>query len=209
MARPRLISDAQILDATRKAVFDEGAHVSLDVIADSLGVSQPALLKRFGTRKDLMLAALRPPEVPTFTAQVDAGPDDRPLGVQLGEVFNVVCAYFEEHAPRLTALRESGIPICDIFPKNTLPTPLRTTKTLQGWLQRAQARQLVGPVDVETTAFAIMSTFIAHSHMKHMLKRAPIRGSQRAFLESITEFFTRALAPTTPAARSKPLRSAS
>lgn len=66
MARPRQISDEQILTTMCSCVLSHGPQVSLDLVAKELGVTGPALLKRFGTREELMLRALRPPEVPAF-----------------------------------------------------------------------------------------------------------------------------------------------
>ena len=68
MARPRLITDEQILTTMRSCVLEHGAQVSLDVVAQQLGVTSPALLKRFGSLEALMLEALRPPEDPAFIA---------------------------------------------------------------------------------------------------------------------------------------------
>ena len=64
MGRPRQITDEQILDTTRTCVLEHGAQVSLDVVAERLGVTAPALLKRFGCRQELMVNALRPPAPP-------------------------------------------------------------------------------------------------------------------------------------------------
>jgi len=55
MARPRLITDEQILTTMRSCVLELGSHVSLDLVADKLGVTAPALLKRFGNRQELLL----------------------------------------------------------------------------------------------------------------------------------------------------------
>src|ERR1700704_6691752 len=110
MARPRIVSDERILDATRAAVRLKGPSVSLDTIAARLGISQPALLKRFGTRNKLFIAALKPPEKPPFLPQIDSGPDDRPLQQQLQELLEAMAEFFDEMAPCISALRESGIP---------------------------------------------------------------------------------------------------
>ena len=67
MARPRLITDEQILQTMRASVLEHGPAVSLDLVAEKLKVTGPALLKRFGTRQALMIEALKPPEEPTTT----------------------------------------------------------------------------------------------------------------------------------------------
>ncbi len=193
-----MISDEQILAATRSAVSQFGPGVSLDVIAGNLGVSQPALLKRFHSRKELMVAALKPSAQPAHAALLRAGPDGRPLREQLQEVVSWLSAYFEENAPRIAALRESGIPMCDVFPPSDgEPPPLRIKRGVAEWLQRARSCGLVtSDFDTETLAFSLVSTVSARSHMRHLFVGLPLRGTERAFLNSVTDFFVRALTPT-------------
>lgn len=68
MTRPRTVTDQAILDAARHCAMERGPAVSLDVIAERVGVTSPALLKRFGSRQDLMIAALRPSDPPAWGA---------------------------------------------------------------------------------------------------------------------------------------------
>lgn len=196
MARPRLISDEQILDATREAVNSSGPGVSLEVIASKLGVSQPALLKRFGSRNKLMVAALRPSMNPAYRAKLEAGPDERPLNEQLFEVFGWLSDWYEENAPRIAALRESGIPMCDVFSRDEEPPPLRVTRVVGEWLDRCKRLGLVThDFDTETLAFSMISTVSSRAHMRHIFQDYVPKTSQRAFLNSVNTFFVRALTP--------------
>src|SRR4051812_12594786 len=99
MARPRLITDEQILTTMRACVLERGASVSLDVVAERRGVPAPALLKRFGNRQELMLKALLPPEAPAWMAEFERGPDDRPIDRQLSAHFDRIRAFFEDVIP--------------------------------------------------------------------------------------------------------------
>lgn len=198
MARPRLISNQQILDATRAAVNQSGPGVSLEVIAGSLGVSQPALLKRFGSRKKLILAALKPPADPHHAAKLRAGPDSRPLREQVVEVVTWLSTYFEENTPLIAALRESGIPMCDVFPPTDgEPSPLRIKRGVAEWLQRAKAKGLlVADCDTETVAFSMVATVSSRSHMRHLFQGlASLPKPDRTFLKTVADFFCRAVEP--------------
>ena len=64
MGRPRTVSDDVILEAARAVFLEQGPGASTQSIADRLSVSQAALFKRFGTKRDLMIAALMPPVPP-------------------------------------------------------------------------------------------------------------------------------------------------
>lgn len=198
MARPRLISNEQILAATREAVNSFGPGVSLEVIAASLGVSQPALLKRYGSRNKLMVAALRPSDQPAYKAQLEAGPDSRAFGEQLAEVVGWLSSYYEENAPRIAALRESGIPMCDVFPPSEgEPAPLRIKNGVAEWFERCKRRGLVSSdFDTETLAFSLISTVSSRSHLKHLFEGFAPKTSDRVFLKSVTALFVRALTPT-------------
>jgi len=57
VGRPQSISDDAIFRATYRVMAERGpAHLTLGAIADVLGRSAPALSKRFGTKRNLLLA---------------------------------------------------------------------------------------------------------------------------------------------------------
>ena len=98
MARPRRISNDQILEATRKAVLEHGATVSLDVIAHSLAVTPPAVFNAAGafalptaSRDSVLFLAL---PAGTYTAQVSGnGNTTGPALVEIYEVNNSPAAF--------------------------------------------------------------------------------------------------------------------
>lgn len=58
MARPRTISDAQLLSAAREVFVEQGFAATTASIAVRAGVSEGTLFKRFSTKEDLFAAAL-------------------------------------------------------------------------------------------------------------------------------------------------------
>ena len=104
MARPRQITDEEILRTARECTLERGPQVSLDVVAERLGVTPPALLKRFGSRRALLLAALRPSDNPEWIQELSAGPDDRPLAAQLEEMLGRILDLMVREVPCLVAL---------------------------------------------------------------------------------------------------------
>ena len=99
MARPRLVSDEEIRSAVRKGVLEQGPQVSLDLIAERLGVSAPALFKRFGSRNALLLASLSFPEHPRFIALLEKDPDERSFETQLHEIIDAHMQFLDESWP--------------------------------------------------------------------------------------------------------------
>jgi AcrR family transcriptional regulator len=200
MARPRLISDEQILATMKASVIERGPNVSLDLVAERLGVSTPAILKRFGTRQELMLSALRPAEHPPWMELAERGPDDRPFGVQLEEVLGAIIEFFAEAMPCMVALRESGIPHEAIWKQKPAP-PVKGLNLLTAWLQRAHAKGLIATDAIDTSATAILGSMQARCFMAHLSQKPITAEARKTYVSEVTQLFVRALAPhrsTTP-----------
>lgn len=207
MARPRQITDAQILGAMRDTVLAQGPQVSLEVVAEQLGVTSPALLKRFGSRQELMLAALRPPESPQWLELLEQGPDGRPFGQQLLEIFEAMEAFFKVTVPCMSALRESGIPWERVFPNaNAKALPVRSHQALSRWLARAQQRGLVEGEGLSVAAYAMVGAIQFRAYSSHLTQQAESPRAQQQFFQQLTDLFTRALAraPRSPKPKAKP-----
>lgn len=204
MARPRQVTDEQILSAMRAAVLEHGAGVSLDVVAARLKVTSPALLKRFGTRQQLMLQSLQPPGAPAWLKDLEKGPDARPLDVQLTEHFERLWTYFSEVIPCVAALRESGVPHEKIFEGKT-SAPIHAIRTIAGWLEKARAKQLIETRSCESVATAILGALQTRAFTAHVAKVHYSTRSNREYLEDLVQLFVRAL--TCPSKPRKPSRS--
>jgi AcrR family transcriptional regulator len=192
MARPRTVSDEQILEATRTAVRLKGARVSLDAIAERIGISQPALLKRFGTRNKLFIAALRPPEKPPFLPRLEAGPDDRPLQVQLEELFSAMADFFDDVAPCISALRESGIPPSEVDRK---PFGMHTLNGLIVWLKRATEKGLAEVADPEGAAVACLASIFMPAMLTHHLGKRTWKRDARQMVQPMSSLWAKAFHP--------------
>jgi AcrR family transcriptional regulator len=195
MARPRLITDEQILTTMRACVLERGASVSLDVVAERLGVTSPALLKRFGNRQELMLKALLPPESPGWMAEFDRGPDDRPLEQQLADHFNRLWAFFEEVVPCVSALRESGVPHEKMF-EGKRNAPVHSIRAISRWLEKARHAGLIETDSPESAATAILGSLQTRAFTAHIAKLQYSTRSNREYLDDLVHLFTRALAPS-------------
>ena len=191
MPRPRLVTDDQILAAMRRGVIARGAHVPLEAVADELSVSVPALLKRFGTRRALMLAALAPPERPDWIEAVLRGPDHRPVETQLHEMFTRILDYLGEVVPCLAALRESGIPPDRVLAKRGGPE--RAREALRRWLEMAGERGLISAPELEAVSHAMLGAVHARAFSAHLRNQKPAARAQREFVNELARFFARAL----------------
>ena len=206
MTRPRTVSDESILAAARSCAVERGPAVSLEVIASRVGLTSPALLKRFGTRQELMIAALRPSDPPAWLLELEKGPDNRPLAVQLPEMIDRILEFFSTEMPCLTVLAESGFPIEHIFDQSQPPPPLRSIWALAQWLARAQKRGLVadGAIqgrDFEGVAASLLGALHGRVFLSDFLGASYWRRSRDEYVSDVARIYTRALAPTPRKAR--------
>lgn len=208
MTRPKTVPDAAILDAARFCARDRGPAVSLDVIARRVGLTSPALLKRFGSRQKLMIAALRPTDPPEWVRDLAAGPDARPLERQLAELISRVLDFFSQEMPCISALAESGFPVSEIFDGTQAPAPFRSIWALSGWLERAQKRGLIDAKaiagsDFEGVASGLLGALHGRVFLSDFMGPSFWRGSREGFVADLARIYARALSP---ARRRLPLR---
>jgi|CXWL01.1.fsa_nt_gi AcrR family transcriptional regulator len=198
MARPRLVSDEDIITAVRRGVFQQGPGVSLDVVAGSLGITSPALFKRFGSRKALLMAALKPPEKPPFLDLLEHGPDQRPFETQLSQVVEAILGFLHDQYPCMTALRESSLTSADLKRLYKDPPGLRAVRAIEAWLKRAQEQGLATIADPKVSAMAIlgachMPVMLSHLGRIHSGAHTLSPGDVRPYAKSITQIFSHGL----------------
>lgn len=108
MSRPKSASDDLILTAARNAFMARGHGVSTRQIAADVRLSQPALIQRFGSKKQLFLAAMTP--APLDAAWIIDGESDESLLKPKARLFCILIRLQEqlaERAPRLLLLDQN------------------------------------------------------------------------------------------------------
>ena len=196
MARPRQVTDEQILQTMRDSVLQHGPAVSLDVVAEQLNVTAPALIKRFGTRRALLIAALKPPEASAVFDDLARGPDGRPLPEQLEGLIGAFTEFFGHAMPCIIALRESGIPHSELYRANEAPLPLRLIRALTKWLGQAQTQGLIDCDAHDTAATAVVGALTTRAFTAHLTQTPWSGRAQREYGKQLAQLFTRALSPT-------------
>lgn len=192
MARPRQVSDEEILLAARGCFLEQGPSVSTTVIARRLGVSQAALFKRFGTKEDLLIAALAPPEIPGFVPLADAGPDARPLPLQLRELAGEIHRFLQGLVPCLAMLQASGLDMRTLMTRYQIPPPLRAHRALTGWFERAAAAGRLGPCEPSAVATILIGALQGH-RMLSMIGATP--NPAEGYLDQVVGTLWRGIAP--------------
>ncbi len=195
MARTKSVSDEDVLAEARRCFLAHGPGVSTEVIAEALEISQPAIFKRFGTKKALMLAALLPPAVPDWVRGLEDGPDDRPIAEQLREVIRQAAAFFAEAVPAMSVIRASGMSTEEILASFKVAPPLVAKQTLIGWLLRSVERGLIRPVDSEAAATMILGALQFRVFLARMTGQAPPESPEEGYVDHLADLLTHGLAP--------------
>lgn len=158
MGRPREVTDQQILNAARRCLLERGTGVTAADIGRELGVSHTTLFHRFGSKENLLLAALGPPAEIPWVAILESGPDQRPIREQLVALGTQMSGYFQELQKGVSLLQAAGVDPSKAHKGEAAESaPERARRALVGWLARAQAQGRLGPCDTDALASTILS----------------------------------------------------
>jgi AcrR family transcriptional regulator len=192
MARPRLVTDEEILAAARRCFLEHGPGVSTTVVARSLGISHAVLFQRFGTKEDLLKAALAPPP-PPWIADLESGPAREDLRAQLLAHAQRIFAYFEEIVPCVAILRACGIHMKDLCKRGQTPPPLLAHQALAAWLERARALRLIRACDVEDVAHVLLGALQMRPFLEDLRGKKLTAARRAAYIETVVGLVWRGL----------------
>lgn len=191
MSRPRQYEDEVLLAATRECLQRHGPTVSTAVIAERAGVSQGLLFQRYGTKEELLRAALAPPCDVHWKRPVQEGPDDRPAREQLLELGSAIHRFFVELMPLITMARS-----CHLEPRfeSEDAPPYQFFRALSGWFARASAKGLLAPHDPDAAALSFIGSFQVRPWFQQIVNRA-LDEDGDAYVEQVVEMVWRGLIP--------------
>ena len=195
MARPRSISDDQILQTARECFLQHGPSVATEVIAEKLGVSAQALYKRFHSKNDLMIAAMAPSDQADWIPVVEAGPDERPLAEQLEQILYQLAEFFVDISRRMSVLRFSGIDFKQLLEGYEEAPPLRDIRVLSGWLDRAAKQGLIRNVDFKAAAMLMLTSMHGPAMLTDMLGEHPTGHSREEYVAFMVELLMHGMVP--------------
>lgn len=197
MARPRTISDEQILQTTRECFFEHGPSVATEVIAERLNVSPQALYKRFNNKQELMLAALAPSGRAPWIPLVEAGPNDQPFAEQLAEILHELAEFFVDISRRMSVLKWSGMDPRHLMARYDEAPPLTDIRVLAGWLERAAGRGLIREIDFRAAAMLMLTSMHGPAMLTDMLGQHPTGHSRNEYVDFMVEMLLQGMVPRT------------
>lgn len=170
MARPRTITDAQIVEAARSAFLEQGFAATTAEIARRAGIAEGTLFKRFATKEDIFeeVVGLRDyatwrEELPTLVGQGDVRRNLERAALRFLDtatriVPNLMLIFSRGHAPAHNPMLER------------LGNPVRhDADALAAYLRAEVALGRLRPVDTDVTALTVMGTLTHYVHRELMM----------------------------------------
>ncbi len=148
--RPRCISDEAILDAARACLLARGPSATVGEIAAQLGVSGPAILKRFGTKEKLITQAL----ISEAPPDLSSGPAPGPWKPQLVAVLLAIERVLQQAVPQLATRRAGGVKASEWVSQDH---PRMARRSLRAWLEAARVSHGLAHAELETAADLMVS----------------------------------------------------
>lgn len=196
MARPKQMTDEELLKIALECFLEHGSNVSAQTIADRVGISQPALFKRFGTKEELFLQAVIPPENIPVIEWIDACPTTGPLRPQLVQLLEKVSEMLDWVMPRVQLLREARIPRGTAMSRYKTPPPVKLIQSIAGFIERAQQQGLVrSGLHPRFVAQWIFGALMGQYFLSQSLARNNEPKNNTAFILSTVDFLVHGINP--------------
>ena len=167
MSRPRKFTDSEILKVAAQVFEEGGLQASTERIAQELGISQPALFKRFGTKKELSFRAVLfslNQNLAGYLSEISY--DKREFKVQLIERCEKTCAFMQTQMPKIRLMQSLGIDLLiQTIPQDESP-PIKHHRAMTRWFQAAIDAGHIKPSSAKNLATIFMGAMIAHVQLR-------------------------------------------
>lgn len=197
MARPRRHTDDELLDVARAVFLEHGPSASLQRVAEQVGMSQPALFKRFGTKEAFLVRALAPSAQLPWVERLHAGPDERPLPEQLTEICLGAMEFFAVSIPCVMTLRASGIDLAALHLDEGPTSPLRMRQALHAFFAAARDRGLLRAVPPERIDLVLVGSLQSRALAAHVMGERLGRAEIEAHAAAVVDLLWNGLRPPT------------
>jgi len=168
MARPRTISDEQILEAARRVFLRDGPAASAAAVAREAGVSEGTVFKRFPTKDALFQGAMTCPG-PAIVSDLAARVGEGEVREQLVAVCLELIEGLRRIVPRLMTLAAHGSFNPEEFWRcNPEAPPLVALRELTNYLDAEMRRGRIRLADPEVIGRAILGSAHNYVFLEHL-----------------------------------------
>lgn len=172
MARPRTITDEQIVEAAREIFLQQGFAATTAEIARRAGVSEGTLFKRYASKEDLFEAAVGLHNYAHWRAELLSRLGQGEVRRNLERAFMEFLKEAAAIIPNLMTILSRGHnpehnPLLE-----RLGNPVRQdAEAIAQYLRAELELGRVRPLDVEVTALTVMGALTTYVHQEHMMVR--------------------------------------
>ena len=139
MARPRKITNEQILKAAQAIFLKQGFGASTQDIATQAGISEGSIFKRFPTKEALFIAAMGISKVSSVTSYIESMPGQGDLQENLKEIGLKMIGFIQELLPKMMMVRSKGLPMPPMLTDSGMAPPVRVIKALTALFEQEMA----------------------------------------------------------------------
>lgn len=170
MARPRQITDEQIVQAAREAFLEQGFSATTAAIAARAGVSEGTLFKRYASKEELFEVAVGLREYGQWRAALLDRTGTGDVRRNLETAALAILAESAEVVPKLMAVFSRGHDPSHNPLLGRLDDPVRRdAEVLAEYLRREVALNRVRPQDADVTALVVMGALTHYIHREQMM----------------------------------------
>lgn len=184
MARPRTVTDEQILEAARAVFTHAGAGSSVASIGARLGVTHSAILQRFGSKRTLFLRAMGPAGPPQRVLEaLGSGPrEGASIPDQLSPMLLDLLVFLREALPVLLAFRAAG---ADLQREAREGMPVLLRAALAGWLAAADGAGWARVAHAAATSEGLLGALEARVLNDHLGSISPVPAEDAAWVREL------------------------
>ena len=189
MVRPRQFHDEDLLAVARACLIEHGPGVSTTLIAEQAGVSQATLFKRFGTKQDLLVAALAPRPDPALLSLLAEGPTDASMPAQLEALATALVTLFDQMLPCVMTLWAAGLSPREVLPDGVESPPVVTRRLVAQFFAAAQAQGRLAGGTPAALALQFIGATKELAFQRHMFPDSAPDLSTSAYAQDLVRSF--------------------
>jgi len=193
MARPRTISDEQIIEAARVVFMRDGVAASTATIAREAGVSEGTIFRRFPTKEALFQRAM------SAGGEWDLGLESRvgqgDLQEQLVAVTLDLIEAMRRTLPRMMALASCGNTPREIWRADPDSAPHRILKSVINYFDAEMRLGRLATADPEVIARMLLGSVHNYAFFEHMGIHAWIPIAAPTYARSLVQILWKGLDP--------------
>ena len=193
MARPKQVSDEELMNATLSCLHRFGHQFSTRAVAESLNVSPQAILKRMGSKSELLIRSFVHFVEVAIAGHLLAPLDERPFDQQLFEQGERLTEHFIWIEKFRALFVANGIDPKDVVTRFASPPPLKITTQLADFFEDAASHGLIRNVDFVLLGDTFYGALGHQSMLRHTFPQPDAWEDYESYLARLCAFIHSAL----------------